>query len=450
MNEDPREILLNSPMGRLQIVAVALCIGLNALDGFDVLAISFASPGIAAEWGVDRAALGVILSAELVGMALGSVLLGGAADRFGRRPTILSCLVAMTCGMFFASTANAILPMLVYRFATGLGIGGMLASVNAMTAEYSNAKRRNLAVTFMSGGYPAGAVVGGTIASLLLVSFDWRSVFVFGGFVTCAFIPLVWFLMPESIEFLQHRRPPGALEKINLTLRRMGHASVRSLPDRVAAATKPSILQLFSPALARSTILLTMAYFAHIMTFYFIIKWIPKIVVDMGFAASSAGGVLVWTNVGGIAGAVLLGLLTQRFDVRRLVMGAMIVAAVMVAVFGQSEADLTELAIVAACAGFFTNAAIVGLYAMFAQSFPTELRAGGTGFIIGVGRGGAALAPVIAGLLFVAGASLPTVATMMGCGALVGAASLSLLKYCEPARAVRPAAREKQHPSKIH
>ena len=154
MNEDPREILLNSPMGRLQIVAVALCIGLNALDGFDVLAISFASPGIAAEWGVDRAALGVILSAELVGMALGSVLLGGAADRFGRRPTILTCLVAMTCGMFFASTANAILPMLVYRFATGLGIGGMLASVNAMTAEYSNAKRRNLAVTSCRAAIP--------------------------------------------------------------------------------------------------------------------------------------------------------------------------------------------------------------------------------------------------------------------------------------------------------
>jgi MFS family permease len=195
------------------------------------------------------------------------------------------------------------------------------------------------------------------------------------------------------------------------------------------------VVQLFSPALARTTILLTMAYFAHIMTFYFIIKWIPKIVVDMGFAASSAGGVLVWTNVGGIAGAVLLGLLTQRYDVRKLVIGAMLAATVMVAVFGQAEADLTQLALVSACAGFFTNAAIVGLYAMFAQSFPTELRAGGTGFIIGVGRGGAALAPVIAGFLFVAGATLPAVATVMGCGALVGAAMLCLLKYREPVHA---------------
>jgi MFS family permease len=311
----------------------------------------------------------------------------------------------------------------------------MLASINAMTAEYSNARRRSLAVTLMSGGYPVGAVVGGTIASLLLVSYDWRSVFIFGGLVTLAFIPLVWFLMPESIEFLEQKRPPGALEKINRTLARMGHQTVSSLPERVAGTPKPSVVQLFSPALARTTILLTMAYFAHIMTFYFIIKWIPKIVVDMGFAASSAGGVLVWTNVGGIAGAVLLGLLTQRYDVRKLVIGAMLAATVMVAVFGQAEADLTQLALVSACAGFFTNAAIVGLYAMFAQSFPTELRAGGTGFIIGVGRGGAALAPVIAGFLFVAGATLPAVATVMGCGALVGAAMLCLLKYREPVHA---------------
>ena len=147
MKDNPREILLQSPMGVLQIVAVALCVGLNALDGFDVLAISFASPGIADEWGIDRAALGIILSAELIGMALGSAVIGGVADRIGRRPTILGCLVAMTAGMFLAATANSMTSLLIYRFATGLGIGGMLASINAMTAEYSNAKNRNLAVT---------------------------------------------------------------------------------------------------------------------------------------------------------------------------------------------------------------------------------------------------------------------------------------------------------------
>jgi len=436
MNNNPREIILHTPMGVLQIIAVALCVGLNALDGFDVLSISFASPGIAADWGVDRGALGVILSAELIGMALGSAVIGGVADNIGRRPTILGCLVVMTLGMYLASTAGDMTSMLIYRFGTGLGIGGMLASINAMTAEYSNAKRRNLSVTIMAAGYPGGAIIGGTIASMLLVTHDWRAVFVFGAFLTAAFIPLVWYFMPESIEFLQHKRPPKALERINRTLKRMGHSTVDSLPERTEEPPKQSVMQLFAPGLAKTTVLLTLAYFAHILTFYFYIKWIPKLVVDMGFAASSAGAVLVWANVGGISGAVVLGLLTQKYGVRGLVMGAMVGATIMVTMFGQTEADLARLSTVAAAAGFFTNGAIVGLYAMFAQSFPTALRASGTGFVIGVGRGGAALAPIIAGFLFVAGATLPTVAVIMGSGSILAAAMLLMLRYREPSHEI--------------
>jgi MFS transporter, AAHS family, vanillate permease len=432
MKNNPRDIILHTPMGTLQIVAIVLCIGLNALDGFDVLSISFASPGIAAEWGIDRGTLGIILAAELIGMALGSAVIGGVADNIGRRPTILGCLVLMTAGMILASTATSMTPLLAYRFGTGLGIGGMLASINAMTAEYSNAKRRNLAVTIMAAGYPMGVIIGGSIASMLLASYDWPAVFVLGAFLTVIFIPLVWYFMPESIEFLQHKRPPGALERINRTLKRMGHTTVDALPDEPDEKLKQNVMQLFRPGLARTTVLLTLAYFAHIMTFYFIIKWIPKLVVDMGFAPSAAGGVLVWTNVGGVSGAILLGLLTQKYGIRGLVMITMVLATVLVAVFGRTEADLTRLSIVAAAAGFFTNAAIVGLYAMFAQSFPTELRASGTGFVIGVGRGGAALAPIVAGFLFVAGATLPVVALAMGCGSLLAAVMLLLLRYREP------------------
>jgi MFS family permease len=207
----------------------------------------------------------------------------------------------------------------------------------------------------------------------------------------------------------------------------MGHKTVESLPERTEEPAKPSIARLFSPALIRTTTVLTLAYFAHIMTFYFIVKWIPKIVVDLGFAPATAGSVLVWTNVGGISGAILLGLLSQRFNIRKLVIGAMVVAMIFVVIFGYAQADLATLSVVSAFAGFFTNAAIVGLYAIFAQSFPTELRASGTGFVIGVGRGGAALAPIIAGVLFVIGASAPTVATIMGCGALFAAIALFFL-----------------------
>ena len=108
MNTDPREALAKAPMGWLQILAVVITIGLNALDGFDVQSSSFASPGIAAEWGIDRAALGILLSMDLLGMAVGSILIGGVADRIGRRPTMLGCLVVMTLGMFMATVRFAV------------------------------------------------------------------------------------------------------------------------------------------------------------------------------------------------------------------------------------------------------------------------------------------------------------------------------------------------------
>lgn len=158
MATDPRTLIDREPMSRFQWGVVATMIGLNALDGFDVLSISFASPGIARDWGIDRAALGIVLSMELVGMAIGSLFLGGLADRIGRRATILSCLCLMTIGMLGAASANGIEVLSAWRVLTGLGIGGMLAATNAAVAEAANARHRSLAVVLMAAGYPVGTI----------------------------------------------------------------------------------------------------------------------------------------------------------------------------------------------------------------------------------------------------------------------------------------------------
>src|SRR5687768_15823767 len=134
VNIDPRETIAKAPMSTLQIIAVAITIGLNGLDGFDVLSISFASPGIAAEWGINRAELGVVLSMELIGMAIGSLILGGVADKIGRRPTMLGCLILMAIGMFMATTVKGVFDLSLWRIITGLGIGGLLAAINAVAA----------------------------------------------------------------------------------------------------------------------------------------------------------------------------------------------------------------------------------------------------------------------------------------------------------------------------
>ena len=427
MNEDPKHIIAQTPMSPMQIWAVGLCVLLNALDGFDVLSISFASPGIAKDWGIDRAALGIVLSMELIGMAIGSVWLGGLCDRIGRRAAVLISLVLMASGMSLAATASGILPLSAFRLLTGLGIGGMLAATNALAAEHANAKRRNVSIALMATGYPLGAVIGGALVSHFLVDYSWRAVFASGAMVTACCIPLVYFTLPETVPWLIQRRPAGALGRVNDVLKRMGRASIATLPERDAARLKPGILQLFTPSLIAATMCLTLAYFFHIMTFYFILKWAPKIVADMGFMPSAAGNVLVWANIGGIAGSIAISLLSQRFAMRPLTIGIMVIATALVALFGRSAPDLVQLSLLAAVAGCATNAAVVGLYAIFAEAFPTEVRASGTGFVIGIGRGGAALSPIIAGMLFANGASLPSVALMMGLGSTVAATAILVL-----------------------
>jgi MFS family permease len=341
---------------------------------------------------------------------------------------VLGWLVTPIAALFDYKLDNRLGDLAVWRVITGLGIGGMLAAINAVAAEFSNTKQRDWSVAVMSIGYPVGAALGGFITSASLTLAEWRYVFEFGATVTLVFIPLVFFFVPESVHWLARKQPPGALAKINSTLKRFGHSTVAALPVVSDAVRKRSVGDIFGPAFIAITLLVTAAYFFHITTFYFIVKWVPKIVVDLGFAPSSAGNVLSWTNVGGASGGITVGLLALRFSVKRITIAVMLVSTVMVVLFGRTAPNLVQLSLICAAAGFFTNGAITGMYAIFAKAFPTHVRASGTGFAVGVGRGGSVLAPILAGFLFQANLQLPTVATIMALGSLIAAGVLSLLK----------------------
>jgi benzoate transport len=428
VNQDPRETLAKSSMGWLQIVAVIITIGLNGLDGFDVLSMSFALPGVAKEWGVQPGALGILASMGLLGMAIGSLWLGGVADRFGRRATTLGCLVVMTFGMFMATTVTGVTELAVYRVLTGLGIGGLLAAINAIAAEFSSTRRRDLSVTIMSIGYPVGAVLGGVIVQQLLKGHDWRSVFYFGGAITAIFIPLVLLFVPESVYWLVRKQPPGALEKVNKAMARMGHPGVTSLPSITPDVRKRSFSDLFTPGYLALTVLVSVVYFFHVTTFYYVVTWAPKIVVNMGFTASQGAGVLVWANVGGAIGGIAVGVLSQRFALKAITIATMVIGCITVIIFGRSPHELQTISLLIAISGFFTNGAISGMYAIFAKAFPTHIRASGTGVAIGIGRGGSVIAPIVAGYLFQAGVSFPTVSEIMALGSLCAALLLTMLK----------------------
>jgi len=428
MSTDPRQVLDHSAMSRLQYIIIGLTVGLNALDGFDVLAISFAGPGIAGEWELGPAGLGFVLSMELIGMAVGSVFLGGVADRIGRKPTIMGCLFAMAIGMFMVTTTSSLTELSVWRVITGLGIGGMLAAINAVAAEFSSLKERPRMIAIMTIGYPMGGVIGGFIVTQLMQYFDWRVVFYFGAAVTVVFIPLIHFILPESVHWLTRKQPEGALDKINATMKRLGHAAVDQLPNIEEAARKVSTSFLFSRTMIATTILITAIYFLHVITLYFILKWTPNLVVGMGYPPYLAGEALTWASIGGALGCVFFGVLSNRFSLKSLTIFTFVMAWVFTAIFGRAPGELAMIKLYVAMAGFFVNAGIVGAYAIFVQVFPTHARASGTGFAIGIGRGGAVLSPIIAGFLLEFGLDLPTLSIIMGSGSVIAAILLLFLK----------------------
>lgn len=429
MMQAPDAVIEQSPMGLRQWIAVGLMIALNALDGFDVLSSAFAAPGIAAEWGIERDALGVVLSMELVGMGFGSILLGGVADRFGRRPTILGCLAVMTAGMWLATTAGSPSGLALWRFLTGLGIGGMLAAINAVTAELSSTRWRALAMALMVIGYPIGATVGGTIAGVLLQDGDWRVVFEFGAIATAAFIPLVLIFVPETPDYHVTRRAPDALERLNASLAKLALPPVTVMPSPLAAAEKPGVMHIFKPGMIGITALFTLGYAFHMLTFYYVIKWSPKIVADLGYSQPEAASVLVMANIGGAIGGGLFGFAMQRFGLKWPTIAMLLAGSIAVVVFGLGSETMAGWKRAVFFTGFTTNAAIVGFYALFAKGFPTHVRATGTGFAIGAGRIGAAGSPILAGVLFTqAGLGLFGVSLVMATGSIVAAAMVMLLR----------------------
>lgn len=397
---DPRVVIDEQPMNWRQYAVVFLMVALNALDGFDVLSSAFAAPGITNEWGIARAELGIVLSAELVGMGFGSVLLGGMADKLGRKITMIACLLFMAAGMYLAGHAQAVTPMVGFRFLTGIGIGGMLAATNAVTAESTSLKARRTAIAIYVAGYPLGAIIGGVAASeWLLPEYGWRAVFTFGAIVTAALIPLVLLVVPETAAFQASK---GKLDGVNRTLAAFGKAPIAALAQRHDAA-KPKVMDILSnPRLRPVTLLLALGYLFHTITFYYILKFAVQIVADYppGYPPSEAATVLTWASVGGFFGSALFGFIMAKFGIKWPTALMLLIGAVAVSSFGLGRETLSAWQWATVITGFFTNAAISGYYAAFARGFPAYARATGTGFVLGVGRLGAAGSPIIAGALF--------------------------------------------------
>ncbi|WP_434447352.1 MFS transporter [Lentzea sp. E54] len=422
-------------MSRAQVQAVALCLVMNVVDGFDLLVTSFVGPAITKEWGLSPSSVGVLLSGGLAGMAIGALFLAPFADRIGRRRITLGSLALAALGMFAASFTENLSQLLIARVVTGVAVGTMAASLPVLTSEYANNRRKGLAVALITTGYGIGAVTAGLSTSALVGSLGWRSVFVFGGIATSILFLVGLRFLPESIDYLVARRPRNALPRFNKILVSMGRTPVDELPAHATTSRKVAMESLFRGGNAVRTVLVWLAFTSAQTAFYFASSWTPSLLLKAGMSNQQgiSGGILF--SLGGITGAALLGLLVSKVEARRLTAAYFGLAAVLLVLFSLSLGTLAIALVVAVLLGLFLNGTISGINVIVPTIYPAEARATALGMAVAVSRLGAVLAPLFAGYLVQAGWQPSAMYQVFTIPALVGAAATLLLtRFGRPVR----------------
>jgi benzoate transport len=417
---------MDSGWTRLQVLVVVLCFIVNMIDGMDVLILSYAAPTLQADLGVGADEIGVLFSAGLAGMAIGGLVIAPLADSFGRRNLILASLATSTLAMLASGFVGTLGQLMVLRVFVGIGIGAVLASMAAIIAEYAPDRHRNLAVGLLYAGYPLGAIATGFAAAVAIPEHGWKGVLFGAGLISACMLPVLYFLLPESMQFLIRRRPANALARLNAIRSRMGWAALSTLPDADLGQVRSGVAGLFGPRTA-NTILLWCAMMSGFAALWFAISWIPKLAALAGLSQQDAIYAGTSFNVGAFLGTVALGLISARLDLRRTVLFFLIAASAAMVAMGRLELSVAGTLAMALVVGFLLQGGFNGIYPLAARVYPAEVRSTGIGWATGVGRIGAVAGPLLGGYLIEEQMPLPQIFLVFAVPALIGGVCAALV-----------------------
>ncbi|MDP9049612.1 MAG: MFS transporter [Acidobacteriota bacterium] len=395
------EIIDERPLSRFQKNTILLCGLVLVLDGFDTQSIGFLAPSIADSLHLRIGTFGPVFSAALFGLMIASMIAGPIADRVGRKVPIV--FATLTFATFAIATARAATfeQLVVFRFLTGLGLGGAIPNVVALTTEYAPKRLQKIVVSMLFCSMPLGALLGGLVSTVLLPRFGWQSVFYAGGVLPlCVALVLIW-VLPESIRFL------GNSSKDQTAIRRIlwriapevadsGVDFAPSVEDR--PRQKIPVIQLFTEGRAMGTVLLWIPFFMNLLMLYFIVTWLPALLRRSHMPPMAGILAVSIFSLGGIIGSLLQGRIMVARGVSGVLLAEFGLSLVLIGTLG-SVVSFPLMMAITFVLGCLIQGAQAGLNALAATFYPTSMRSTGVGWALGIGRIGSIAGPILGGMM---------------------------------------------------
>ena len=401
---DASRLLDERGLSSFNIKLAAVCFFIVLLDGYDITAMAFAVPMLAKQWAItDASAFGPVLGASLIGMLIGAPTLGFVGDRFGRKIAIvISCLIfgGFTWITVEATTLNM---LFAFRLLAGVGIGGLLPNVIALTGEFAPRQYRATMIIVMFSGAAFGGAIPGVVSNLLVPTFGWQALFHVGGATPVVVALLCYFLLPESLKFLVLKgdRQEAVLKLLAVLRpdRQFAPDTAFFIGDERKQRSSFSPKYLFADGLAVITPLLWLLYVVSLMAYFFLLSWTPYLLTSANVPMQKAALATMLFQFGGAVGGWVLARPIDKMGLAPIAVLFVIAVPVtaMIGYVGSMSEPL--LMLIEFIAGFCVLGIQLGLNATAAMIYPTSIRANGSGWALGIGRVGSIVGPILGGAL---------------------------------------------------
>ncbi|NWE67543.1 aromatic acid/H+ symport family MFS transporter [Pseudomonas gingeri] len=391
------------PVSRYQWLLLLLLALLLVTDGYDAQVLGYVVPALAQDWGVEKAAFGPVFSANLLGLTLGSLLVTPLADRLGVRRVLLCCVLIYACLTVSMVFTHSLDSLMAARFICGIGMGGAMPSAMALMSEYSAPRLRTLMVTLAACGFSLGGAAGGFVAAGFIDRFGWQAVFLAGGVTPLLLFPFLYLFLPESLSRLL--RDPAPYSRLLQVSRRM-------LPDwqpptatlvanpQDQGSSRFTVIELFRNGYARPTLLIWATFFVSLILLYFMISWLPSLLLEGGLKLNEANLVTSMFLFAGTLGAIALAWFADRLRSKARLLSCVLAAAALCTILlGLNQENPRLLVLCVFAAGFCIIGGQLTLNAFTSNFYPAHVRATGAGWALGVGRFGSILGPLFGSLL---------------------------------------------------